>query len=291
LFDNRLKINSLESWTKVLLDNEDYTEISPICRIVFTDSNRLYFATDFDNSFNQEWADNSEIFKVNQLNSIAFDEIEYPEISFEKNQDGTGVYEFNLSSKLTSIKKVGEFLIDEIQSNVDIKTLLDGKTVKIDYSDRNLRSPLGCLMLIELIAELQKRFNLNVERICIKILEFQNDRYVSKLRDNFNDNDQLNEFIDRILEEYLYSNDNSDLPEIKLYAIESSNKQNLRHSRHLEITTEDGILIDIRPDGGVEYGFKEISRNYDLNYNYSRLRDLSIETYSNKILYYITVKK
>ncbi len=291
LFDNRLKINSIESWAKVLLDKQNYTEISPICRIVFKDSTRLYFATEFDNSFNQEWAKNAEIFKFDQLDSISLDEIQYPEINFEQNQDGTGVYAFYLSHVLTSIKNVGEKLLDQIESNVDLRPILENKSVKIDYSDRNLRSPLGCLMLIELIGELQKRFNLNVERVYIKILEFENDRYVSRLRDNFNDNDQLKDFIDRVLEEYLYSNENSDLPEITLHSIESSNKQNLRHSRHLEITTEDGLVIDIRPDGGVEYGFKEISRNYDLNYNYSRLRDLSIETYSNKILYYLTINK
>ncbi len=291
LFDNRLRINSIETWAKVLIDNQNYNEVKPVCRIVFDNHSKLYFATDFDDSFNQNWSKNSEIFKVNQSIPFVLDDIQYPQINFENNQDGTGVYQFYLNNKLTSIKKVGEFLVDEIQSNVDIKTLIEGKKVNIDYSDRNLRSPLGCLMLIELIGELQKRFNLQVERIYIKILEFQNDRYFSKLRDNFNDNDQLNEFIDRILEEYLNLNENSELPEITLHTIEPFNKQNLRHSRHLEITTEDGVVVDIRPDGGVEYGFREISRNYDLNSHYNRLRDLSIETYIRSILYYVTIEK
>ena len=291
LFDNRLRINSIETWAKVLIDSQNYNGVKPVCRIVFDNHSKLYFATDFDDSFNQNWSKNTVIFKVDQSNLPHFEEIQYPEINFELNQDGTRVYEFYLSHILTSIKNVGIKILDQIELKVNLKDLLDNKTVKIVYSDRNLRSPLGCLILIELIGELERRFNLTIDRIQIKILEFENDRYVSRLRDNFNDEDQLKDFLERINEEYLNLNQNSELPEFILHAIEQSNRQNLSHSRHLEITCNDGGVVDIRPDGGVEYGFREISRNYDLSSDYKKLRELSIETYIRNILYYVTISK
>jgi len=287
--DNLLTLYKIGDWADIVIDKNDYDGLFPICRIVYSELSKLLFSNSSSNQFDETWSTDCDVFYVEQQVVSSFESVDLPIIKIESNPDGTGLYELNLNTYLGRISKVGEAILNDITDEVDLSKFLDSKTVKIEYSDRNLRSPLGCLILIELIGELQKRYNLTLERIVVKIMEFDNDRKGWYLTHNFLNNEQLEEFFNSMVDSYVDFKD-VDFPEVRFSHVSYANKQNTRHSRHLEIRTDD-VTIDIRPDAGLEYGFRDKrGQRYSLDDDYESLRNLNLETYGRNILYYLTIE-
>lgn len=127
-----------------------------------------------------------------------------------------------------------------------IAKAISGKRVTIKYTDRYLFTPLGCLILANLIKGIKKRLKIIIESAEIVVLCPHNNRRNSsnELCNDFEENSERNDFL---------SNAMQTIAEIKP-KIEVGEKY-IAHDRSLTISASD-VELCIRPDAGVANGWQ-----------------------------------
>lgn len=152
-----------------------------------------------------------------------------------------------------------------------IKSKLSGKEVSIQYSDRYLFSPLGIMLLANLLKQIKKEYKLTISSLKIYVSrpnvrgEFSNSN--TKIGESFRSNDVRNVFLVNALNE---------LTGIKP---EICDDGYIEHERCLTIKSEDEELC-IRPDAGVSNGWKPFgsenaeATDKDFSYNWEMDMDL-----------------
>ena len=135
---------------------------------------------------------------------------------------------------------------------------LDNKTVSVEYSERYLNSPLGCIILCHILKGLKEQFNLQFDDVSFLFPsrfvprtsrhELESDFQGGRTSRIQTETAERNEFLTNALRAIVGANAN-----IQLF-------NQVEHDRCLTITTEDGFRFCLMPDGGVCLGWK-ISRN------------------------------
>ena len=143
-----------------------------------------------------------------------------------------------------------------------------------------LKSPLGCLLLLNFLNGLKKICSMNIERIQLNLLTFDYEREPTKLNHNFESSSKRESFFDKMTVEL-------GLPDVRIKNVNSQN--DLPHYRYFEFSS-DNLNIIIRPDGGIENGWmpKGYSSVEDSLENPSDIKIFKISSFL--ILYTIAMK-
>lgn len=164
---------------------------------------------------------------------------------------------------------------------VVLRSILSNKKVRITYSDKYVNSALASLMLVYLIKEIRDTYNLDIQDVTLRLDSGR--RYCTN--DRFGD--------------YTYINFNFDTPESAdkytkelfedvLSVIPYHSHIDAGHHRWLRFETEDGKVLEIRPDHGISGGWKSSSK-------YMNLDSLGGMTEAFRdggdVLYYVIIKK
>ena len=168
------------------------------------------------------------------------------------------------------------------KQDLDMLTdILRGKNVNIFFSDMYVNSALASLMLVYLIKEMKTLFGFNINKITLQLdspkRKCTNDRFNdwTPINLNFSDKADADEYTDRLFQEVL-----------EIVPQHSANDAD--HHRWLKFETQDGGLVEIRPDHGISGGYRSDSKymNLDtLNGSVCAMRR------NEDVLYYVIIKK
>lgn len=250
--------------------------VYPICQIQLLDgSNIFYFSKHATTTLNEHWGDSENVYYIRTQNN--FLELDRFAIDIPKQSNKGPVIvdvEINTAGEIRAKQLPKEFLSKV--KDIPLKEIMGKETFDVICSDRYIKSPFACLLLIQFLSGLRSELKFNVEQLTINSLEFQSDVSPYLLFHN-----------------YLNSNDRD-----KQLAIMAGNNKfqnvlvksvyKLPHYRFIKLSNAQKEII-IRPDGGVENGWR--CQNVKMDGSISGAEDIYIAKKDTfPILYTIIIK-
>lgn len=269
----------LSAWSKLWIqkgvDNEVLTTISFVQ--LQDDTNNQYIVNDTVNlDLDKNWGEssNGELFKVNIpiipiLQSFQLDKLLNTSNVFEAVLDTNSI--------VNSVNLADEVLI-KLENKVDLGAKMKDKKFNVFYSDRYLKTPFGCLLMLQFLNRLQTKLGFEIDNFTFNGQDFYNERTPQKLFHEFKDRESR----DSYLKSFSYELDAS---------IVNVVYNSIPHYRYFEFSNDE-IKIIIRPDAGVEHGWKLKDNNLkveDIN-NLDTHFDI-LKMNNHPILYTISVVK
>lgn len=162
-----------------------------------------------------------------------------------------------------------------------LSDVLRGKHVDISFSDMYVNSALASLMLVYLIKEMNDLFGFTIDNVTLQLdsprRKCVNERYSdwTPISMNFPCKEDADNYTDHLFNQ--------------LFDIDAEHSFNdADHHRWLRIETDDGGLVEIRPDHGISGGYRS-----DSKYLNKDTLGGSVSVYRNNedVLYYVIIKK
>ena len=235
---NRITAIQVQSWASFYLNKKKYDILKPLCQIQLKNNQFIiYYSEEFDNSLNAKWgiSNTGYIYKTDDKNYLSLEKFY---IDLPKNK----MYEIYLSNTFSINSKdyAKTFLLETIDK-IDLKSIMQKQVFDIVYSDRYLRSPFGCLLLIQFIVGLKKELSFEISSLNVQIEPFSEYRQPSMIYHNYFNSSERNKELKTIA-----TNNN-----IQKVSIETDN---IPHYRILQFSNKNKSIV-IRPDGGIEHGW------------------------------------
>ena len=138
-----------------------------------------------------------------------------------------------------------------------LRSVLDGKRVKVAFCDNYLVNALACHMLAGLIVEIQNFYHLSIDAVDLfldaSLCDNSRQNDYTKIGYSYKCNSDRDEFITDLIEKGI-----GITPSILI--------NNTHHHRWLKIVTIDGDVFEIRPDHGLSGGWYSALQYGDLPY-------------------------
>lgn len=276
LFRNKFEVASLS-----------LQKMKPLLLAKFLDGRQvLYFGDGISQAYSTSWGD-GVVYSATPANEYKFDQFDKNAVLMAFHNDKNVVFEFFIKDRVSGTDSLLNCLMqNEADKWSKIMTSFDGKSVEMEYADRYLCTPLGCIILGNLIKQLNQQFNMRV-----KSLTFH-------LNDKMNTNERLQqEWMDAnfvsISSRDVFIKESIHLITGIEPVIRSGRAS---HHRCLSIKTE-GFSCSIRPDAGVAWGwrlenaFRGMTKD-DLEADYNQsIRLFNCVANSTGILYTVAFKQ
>jgi hypothetical protein len=261
-------------WIQKDDDNKLVTTISFVQ--LQDDTNNQYFVNDTVNiDLDKNWGEssNGELFKVNipilpNLQPFQIDNLLYTGNVFEAVLD---------TNSIVNSANLADEILNKLENKVDLGGKMKDKKFNVFYSDRYLKTPFGCLLMLQFLNRLQTKLGFEIDNFTFSGQDFYNERTPQKLFHEFKDRESR----DSYLKSFSYELDASNVNVVS---------NSIPHYRYFEFSNDE-IKIIIRPDAGVEHGWKL----KDSNISYDDV--LSLDTHfeiikmnNHPILYTISIE-
>lgn len=236
----------------------------PLISVEFTDrSKKLYLSKQCSVEFNSSWGDGSQLFSSSAYSLPDVEIMTVDNIITSLTQRTSEVLIHWIKDREIMTRELIDKVLPENTPEEQklvrlLHASLDNETVSIEYSERYLNSPLGCIILCHILKGLKERFNLQFDDVSFLFPsrfvprtsrhELESDFQGSRTSRIQTESAERNEFLTNALKAIVGANAN-----IQLF-------NQVEHDRCLTITTENGFRFCLMPDGGVCLGWK-ISRN------------------------------
>lgn len=260
---------------KIYESNLEGKPITPLLSVVFNDGReRMYFGINIWTSLSEQWG-KGDIYSTFNFSVGSYKKQSISDILNGISRDNDSIM-FDTRIKVNCcLSTFAKVLTYEKEENWEIiKSNLSGKAVSIEYSDRYLFTPLGIMLLANLLAKIKKEYELVIRTLKIHVSR-PNYMGVSstttKVDESFRSNDERNDFLSSALKE---------LVGVDPIICDDSY---IEHERCLSIKSEEDELC-IRPDAGVSNGWKPFgtdnaeASDRDFRYNWS----MDLELYNQK---------
>lgn len=228
--------------------------LKPLLAVTFSNgASKLYFGENIDITMSATWG-NGDVFATMQPLSLEYAIIDAAEILSTLTMDnGTIMFESRVKENC-NISNLLDKLIDSNRSQwEEIISRMRDKNVSLTYSDRYIKTPLGCVLLAHFIRSIQRTLHVNIISVDIKVQRINNeygDIIDVLIKKDFNCNDTRNCFLsDAIL----------NISGIRPMITDSGY---IAHERCMTIKAEDADLC-IRPDAGIANGWTLFGHNND----------------------------
>ena len=246
------------------------------------DKQRRYFVTEDDSlTFSDNWGKKATIvYSDNTIaNFISQNEPVYTINPSEiVRQGAVRISSFQIKNYFS--KAIAPFVLKK--SDIDaLINLLDDKNVIVTFSDMYVNSALASMMFVYLVKEMKELFKFKITDINLQIdsprRKCINDNWnvYTPISHNFPSKEEADEFTDNVVKDVLEIT-----PEFSIEPAE--------HHRWVRLTTEDGNIIEIRPDHGISGGWKCFDRYMNLD-----SLDGCVSVYNNNedVVFYFVIKK
>lgn len=226
---------------------------------------------DLDNNWGE--SNNGELYRVDSTNIAIFQPLET-----DKLVNTATIFEayLNTNSVVSSVNIVDEVL-NKLANKLDLKSKMGGQKFDVSYSDRYLKTPFACLLMLQFLNKLQAILNFEIDNFTFYGQKFYNERTPVRLFHEFKDYESRDSYI-KLLS---YELDASTVNTVS---------DSIPHYRYFEFSN-DRIKIIIRPDAGVEHGW----RLHDNNLKVEDINTLNIQfgiikMNNHPILYTISIE-
>ena len=263
-------------------------DLIPLMVVTMNDGTvKTYFGKNIDTSYSNKWG-SGDVFMTTQTYSLSYTDINQAQLLNFSSDNASFMFEYritedgNLGCFFNSLKEPKTEEWDRIISN------LKGKTVSVEYSDRYLKTPLGCMLLAKMISGLKKEADLNLVSIKVIVTNIisidDSEEAVNAIKD-FTNGNRRNHFLKAAI---------FNLTGIKPDVQDTGY---VEHERCLTITA-DNAEVCIRPDAGIANGWvpfgRENAKCADKNFIENWNMDLKLFNKNKKwsgILYTVSYKQ
>ncbi len=249
-----ISLIQLKGWVETYIDANEYGILKPICRIKLNNGSYYHYYSLNDNcNLAGEWGSEGPQYFCRSDSSVSMQRFD-PEMP----ATGNRIQEIKLEIVDRSFQssRLADLIFEKYERMNELKEIMSGKTYNVTCSDRYLRTPLGCLLLLQFIKRIERLTRCAIGSIIIKTLPLEESYKVQeKIYHDYGDDDSRAQDIRTF-------SDAIGLPEVR---IETNGL--LAHARSIEFTS-DGFSLLIRPDAGIEHGWRAIGS--------TDLRDLDI---------------
>jgi len=206
-------------------------------------SSRLYFALDGSNSYNEHWGECENVYYTSHGLDFNIFDIQ-PDTLFPQGNDITSLFRLHEESCLIS-DLFGLLTKHDEDRWETIKSFVNGKRVDITYNEKYLNTPLGCMILANMVKAIPTELGVTLGSVKCYFPEHLNNSnsWGSRLMDNFYDSKERNRYLTACLLQLV----NRDV-QIKML-------DNQPHFRWIELKGPD-FTFSIYPDGGIANGWK-----------------------------------
>ena len=228
--------------------------LKPLMAVTFSDgAKKTYFGENVNTALSTNWGD-GDVYST--MSDVVF---EYTDIDannlLQNIAEGDGSIMFdarikedcNIDSLLHSLVSI------KSDKWLKIKSTLTGKSVSIDYSDRYLNTPLGCMLLANLIKSIKEYLGVTVRSINIYVIKPTNDTLDDTKRTNIDSNFQTSSSRNKFLEDAVY-----ELAGTRPTVVDNGY---IEHERCFTAKTSSEELC-LRPDAGIANGWKPFGKDY-----------------------------
>ncbi len=238
-----MTIIQLAAWCKFWIQESNLNkELKTISFIELQDETYIqYFVNDTVNlNLDNNWGEsnNGELYKVNTVKFVDFQPFNIDKLISTSNVSEAYL---NTNSYLCSINLADEVL-NKLSGNLDLKQRMQSKKFNVLYSDRYLKTPFACLLMLQFLNRLQEVLNFEIADFTFYGQKFYNERMPQKLFHEFKDFESR----DSYLKSFSY--------ELDATAVQVLS-DSIPHYRFFEFSNQDTKII-IRPDAGIEHGWK-----------------------------------
>lgn len=228
--------------------------MKPLMSVTFNDgTKKTYFGENINTALSTTWGDGDVYSTMSDIN-FTYTDINVASL-LQSIADGDGSIMFDARIKEDSyIDSLLQALTNIKPSRWStIKTAFTGKIVTIDYSDRYLITPLGCMLLAHLVSSIKKYLGVSVSNINISVIRPANDNWYESRRVDIDSNFPSSERRNKFLEDAI-----RDLVGLRPTITDSGY---IDHERCFTVKTNSEELC-IRPDAGITNGWKPFGRDY-----------------------------
>lgn len=273
---DKISLIQLSAWSSIWRHRfSPKVNLRIICKIL-TDENILieYLAADFEKSFNEKWGSITKglVYKNPDASESKLDKIEIK-------IDEQSVFEVIIDeANAINSNQIADLFLNKLTEKFDLKSLMQKHSFNVEYVDRYLRTPLGCILMVQFISKLSNVLNFDIGSFAFKGLDFQEDRWPYLLYHNFKNANDRNNAVIKFAEQ------------MGISSVSAAN-QNLPHYRFFQFSNEN-LRITIRPDAGIEYGWfinRSSNKYFDPSIDANHLFGISKQK-SNSLLYTVTVE-
>ena len=172
---------------------------------------------------------------------------------------------------------LADILLKKLDGKLDLASAMKGQRFEVVYSDRYLKTPIGCLIMVQFLGKLKKRLGFDVQSFVFKGKQFGSEYTSAFGKNEFRNTELRNQFIERLAEE-LGIND-----------VEARSER-IPHYRFFKFWNEK-VTVTIRPDGGVEHGWYPVQNNAMGSVESASVGDVyQITRKEGKVLYSVSIE-
>ena len=249
--------------------------LRPLMTVVFNDGRmKTYFGENIDNSFSASWGNGDVFSTISDFNLNFFDINLTDMLTQMANTNKAAMFDTRILNNC-HISNLLEKLIEPHKDKWEqFIPLIRGKNVSLDYSDRYLSTPLGCMLLAHFIRELQQRLDVTITNIRISLKALYEDNAATQ-KTNINSDYKSNEARNIFLKDAISE-------QVGITPIINDNGY-IEHERCMTVKTNSAELC-IRPDAGIAHGWVPFGHDFsectdeDFRHNW----DLNIPLYNKK---------
>ena len=273
----KISLIQISAWSEIWRQNPTSEKIlRPICRIQTNDGEVIEYLTEnFENTFNENWGDASGGIIYKNSNAV-FENLKRIDTRIDEQNNFTVA----ITEKDTILSnQIVDLILTKLSGKTDLKTSMQNQSFKVTYSDRYLKTPLGCLLMVQFIDRLKDLLDFKIESLDFKGQDFREDRGPNFIFNNFKNAHDRNNAVIELAKQLNISNSvavNEELP----------------HYRYFEFKSKD-VSVIFRPDAGVAYDWF-LSNSEKVNFKMPMNAKNNIQIYkksSNDLLYNVSVEK
>ena len=264
--------------------------LKPLLSVSFNDGRiKTYFGENVNRDFAGFWG-NGDVYSTVGCLHLHYQSINSVEL-IQSTADGDGAIMFD--TRIKDDSTISCLFNTLLQTNTvkwsRIKESFKNKVVTIDYSDRYLMTPMGCMLFAHFIAKLKHEFNVKLSALKVTVSFTSNGAIFSsgptKICENYKSRDNRNTFLKDSITE--------------IVGIEPMINESgyISHERCITIKSDSEELC-IRPDAGIAHGWKPKNLNnldcIDEDFRYDWELDMSLYNQgkrTNGILYTISYNR
>lgn len=264
--------------------------LKPLLSVKFNDgTKKTYFGDDVNTALSTSWG-NGDVYSTMLDVPFSYTDIDVSQL-LQSIADGDGSIMFDARIKEDSSIDSLLHALTRIKADKwsKIKSEFDGKSVSIEYSDRYLITPLGCMLLANLTKSIKEYLGVNIRTINISVIKPSNDSLFDTRRTNIDNNFQSSSVRNKFLEDAIF-----EFVGIRPKVVDNGY---IDHERCFTVKTSLEELC-IRPDAGIANGWKPFGRDYIgcTDEDFRDKWDYNIKIYNQKknhsgILYTVSYNK
>lgn len=237
---DKISMIQLSSWAELKAAPVVTTgPLKKICELMTEDGLvTAFLATDFESTFNGNWGNASDgrVYKQPIANWVTLETVTVP-----IDEQGMAAIYITQPPQPVHSDGLARLFIDALGNKIKLHELMQNRSFRVIYSDRYLKTPFGCLLLVQFIQQLSVILNFSIEEFIFKGQEFTDERAPRMIFHNYQTAVDRNQaVIDFAAQMNIFNAQaiNGDLPHFRYFEFES-----------------DELMITIRPDAGIEHGW------------------------------------